>query len=241
MKIIADTHCHTIASTHAYSTIMENIHEAKKQGLYALAVTDHSENTPGSPGTWYFDNLKTLPREVEGIKILRGVEANVLDAKGGIDIPKDINVPFDWVIASIHDVTYSGKHGIEECTQAWLNISKNPYVNVIGHSGLASFVYDYEKVIPEFGRNGKLVEINNSSFYVRKGSEKNCKKIAEICKKYEVSIVVNSDSHFCTQVGKFDKALELLNEVNFPENLIINADEKRFENYLREYTKFFTI
>ena len=33
MRIIADTHCHTIASTHAYSTWMENIHAAKEAGL----------------------------------------------------------------------------------------------------------------------------------------------------------------------------------------------------------------
>lgn len=241
MKIIADTHCHTIASTHAYSTVMENIQEAKKQNLYAIAITDHSENMPGSPRTWYFDNLKTIPREIDGVKILRGVEANVLNPKGELDTPKNLKVPLDWVIASIHDVAYSGKHGIEECTEAWLNVSKNPDVNVIGHSGLVSFVYDYERVIPEFGRNGKLVEINNSSFYVRKGCEKNCKKIAEICKKNEVNIIINSDAHFCTRVGKFDKAIALLEEIGFPEELIINADTNRFENYLKKYTKFFTI
>lgn len=241
MKIIADTHCHTIASTHAYSTVMENINEAKSQGLYAIAITDHSENMPGSPRTWYFDNLRTIPREVNGIKVLRGVEANVLNAKGELDIPQNLKVPLDWIIASIHDVAYTGKHGIDECTEAWLNISKNPEVNVIGHSGLVSFVYDYEKVIPEFGRNGKLVEINNSSFYVRKGSETNCKKIASLCKKYEVNIVVNSDSHFCTHIGMFEHAIKLLEEIDFPEELVINANIDRFNNYLAKYTKFFTI
>ena len=241
MKIIADTHCHTIASTHAYSTVMENIKEAKNKGLYALAITDHAENMPGSPRTWYFDNLKTIPREVEGVKILRGVEANVLNAKGELDIPQNLKVPLDWVVASIHDVAYSGKHGIEECTNAWLNISKNPKVNVIGHSGLISFVYDYEKVIPEFGRNGKLVEINNSSFYARKGCEGNCKRIALLCKKHGVNIIVNSDAHFCTRVGVFDDAIQLLEEIDFPEELIINSDIKRFNEYLKQYTNFFTI
>ncbi len=241
MKIIADTHCHTIASTHAYSTVMENIQAAKNQGLYALAITDHAESTPGSPGTWYFNNLNTIPKEVEGVKVLKGVEVNVLNSKGEIDIPKDVKAPLNWVVASIHDISYTGKHGLEECTQAWLNISKNPCVNVIGHSGMASFVYDYEKVIPEFGKNGKLVEINNASFYVRESSISNCKKIAETCKKHSVPIIINSDSHFCTNVGKFDNALRLINEINFPEELIINADKKRFENYLKEYTNFFTI
>ena len=42
MKIIADTHTHTLMSTHAYSTIIENIAEAKKKGLKFIAITDHT-------------------------------------------------------------------------------------------------------------------------------------------------------------------------------------------------------
>ena len=60
MRIIADTHCHTIASTHAYSTWMENIHAAKEAGLSYLAITDHGPTMPGSPGRWYFKNLKII-------------------------------------------------------------------------------------------------------------------------------------------------------------------------------------
>ena len=241
MKIIADTHCHTVASSHAYSTIMENINEAIKQDLYAIAITDHARNMPSPPGTWYFENLRILPRNIDGVNILRGIEANILNSDGEIDIPfiNKEGFMFDWVIASVHDIAFSGKTNIESCTETWLNIAKNPVVNVVGHSGLSSFVYDYEKVIPEFGRNGKLVEINNSSFNIRPGSTQNCKKIAVLCKKHGVSIIVNSDAHFCTQIGKFDKAIKLLAEIDFPEELIINADVNRFKSYLQEYTNFF--
>lgn len=41
MNIIADTHCHTLASTHAYSTLSEMVHAAAVKGLYAIAITDH--------------------------------------------------------------------------------------------------------------------------------------------------------------------------------------------------------
>ena len=243
MKIIADTHCHTIASLHAYSTILENVKEAAKQGLYAIAITDHSTNMQEPPGMWYFANMKVIPRNILGVDILRGIESNVLNSNGDLDLPNfQKNFPFklDWVIASVHDTTYSGGRRIEECTQAWLTVSKNPLVNVVGHSGLPNFVYDYETVIPEFGRNGKLVEINNSSFDVRLGSYENCKKIALLCKKHNVSIVVNSDAHFCMQVGRFDKALALLKEIDFPEELIINADVDRFNKHLEKYTSFFS-
>lgn len=237
MKLIADTHCHTVASSHAYSTIMENINEAKSQGLYAIAITDHARSMPCPPGTWYFQNLKILPKNIYGINVLRGIEANILNNDGELDMPLDCN--FNWIIASIHDIVFKGNNDIDSCTETWLNIAKNPLVNVIGHSGLPNFVYDYEKVIPEFAKNGKLVEINNSSFTIREGSYCNCKKIAEICKKHEAHIIVNSDAHFCTQVGRCEKALKMLEEINFPEELIVNSSIERFDNYLKNYTNFF--
>ena len=45
MKIIADMHTHTVASTHAYSTIKEMAEAARDAGLEYLAITDH---TPAS-------------------------------------------------------------------------------------------------------------------------------------------------------------------------------------------------
>ena len=241
MKIIADTHCHTISSGHAFSSVLENIRAAKDAELYAIAITDHSPKTPGAPHLWYFNHLKIIPRNVDGIYVLRGVEANVEDAKGTLDMPEGMTNPFDWVIASIHDNSFNDKHDFDACTQTWLNVCKNPVVNVIGHSGLEEYKYDYEKVIPEFGKNGKLVEINNGSFKSRKGNIPNCMEIAKVCKKYGVSVIVNSDAHFCNQVGHFENALELLKEVDFPEELIINANVERFKSYLEKYTPFFKI
>ena len=78
MKIIADTHCHTIASTHAYSTWLENIHAAKEVGLSYLAITDHGPTMPGSPGKWYFKNLKIIPHKVDGVYLLTGVMCWIL-------------------------------------------------------------------------------------------------------------------------------------------------------------------
>ncbi|BED92748.1 MAG: PHP domain-containing protein [Candidatus Paraimprobicoccus trichonymphae] len=236
MRLIADMHCHTIASSHAYSTISENVQEAKKIGLKFLAITDHTGDMPGAPDPWYFDNLKIIPREIDDLVILKGVESNILNNNGEIDVP---NEELEWVVASIHDVAYFGDHTLKDCTNAWLNVAKNPIVNVIGHSGLCDFKYDYKKVIPEFGKNGKLVEINNSSFVIRPKSIENCKQIALLCKEYGVSIIVNSDSHFYTQIGKFDKALELLKDIDFPEKLIINSSYDRFKVYLEKYTKIF--
>ena len=239
MEIIADTHCHTVASTHAYSTVLENVKEASKKGLYAIAITDHANSMPGSPGPFYFENLRVIPRQIDGVYILRGIEANVIDYKGGLDVSSEVISTLDWIIASMHGPTLFPPKNMDECTNAWLEIAKNPYVKVIGHCGIPMYKFDYEKVIPEFGKNNKLVEINNATFKIRKDSIPNCKEIATICKKYGVSIIINSDSHFCTQIGNFELAINMLKEINFPEELIVNANKERFERYLRDNTNFF--
>ena len=42
MHLQGDMHTHTIASTHAYSTITENCQWAEKYGMKGIAMTDHA-------------------------------------------------------------------------------------------------------------------------------------------------------------------------------------------------------
>lgn len=240
MNIIADTHMHTIASTHAYSTLQEMVHAAALKKLYAVAITDHGVTMPGSPRKWYFHNMKVVPRRVEGVIVLRGQETNVVDYDGNIDIEPDCVKDLDWVIASIHGVCMPEERAsIELVTNTWMRIAANPMVNVIGHSGSEDYRYDYETVIPEFGRQGKLVELNEGTFTGRKKSVPNCKEIMKCCKKHGVPIIVNTDSHFSTQVGCFENSLRLLQEVDFPEELVVNSSVERFLAYLKQYTRVF--
>ena len=234
MKIIADTHTHTIASTHAFSTAQEMIAAAAEKGLYAIALTDHGYAMPGSPGKWYFECLGAIPSTFNGVRVLKGVEANVMDFDGTLDMKDEVLKDLEWVIASIHYGLCKGKASVEKTTNAYLNLAKNPYVKVIGHSGTPKFKYDYEKVIPELARNGKLIEINDNTFYSHKQSCENCVEIAKVCKKHGANIVVNSDAHFSSRVGHCSSAFEMLREIDFPQELIINSDESRFKEYLRQ-------
>ena len=51
--------------------------------------------------------------------------------------------------------------------------------------------------------------------------------------KYEVPIVVDSDSHICYRVGHVEGALEMLEEIGFPEELIINSSMERLGAYFK--------
>ncbi len=237
MNIIADTHTHTIASTHAYGSVKEMVEEAASLGLYAIAITDHGPNMPGAPREWYFHNLKAIPSTYLCVRVLKGVEADITDFDGNIDVDDYLQNYLEWIVASIHDPTLDTsqiKPTVETCTQLYLNVAKNPHINVIGHSESPEYEYDYEKVIPVFAENGKLVEINNSRMK-RAANAANCKRIAQVCAKVGAPIVVNTDAHFMTQVGRTDEAFAMLREINFPQELIVNADRERFCRYLQEH------
>ena len=239
MKILADTHTHTIASTHAYSTVAEMAKEAAEQGLEAIAITDHGIMLPDSPHLWHFQNLKAIPREIFGVKILYGIEANILDLQGNIDpIDEELYEKMDIVNASIHAPTYKDL-GAEDNTSAYIAIVNNPLVDIICHSGSPAYTYDYEKIVQLAKENNKHIEINNHSFSVRKASIPNCRKIAELCKKYETGIVVASDAHISYDLGHYEEALNLLAEIDFPEKLIMNRDFKTLSNFMEAKGKPF--
>ncbi|MDD3339312.1 MAG: phosphatase [Lachnospiraceae bacterium] len=233
MNIVADMHCHTIASVHAYSTLRDNLNAAKKKGIQTLAITDHGIGCADSPSLNYFDNLLSLPREVEGVRLIRGVEANIMDFHGKLDMPEELLKRMDFVIASFHTAcTDSGT--VEEHTRAYKKIAENPLVHMIGHSGSAEFVYDYEYIIPLFKKYKKIVEINAHTFICREKSVENCMRIARLCKEYEVPVMVNSDAHSEFEVGACDKAFEMLHCIDFPKELIVNVSQSRMEKYLSD-------
>ncbi|MFT3952475.1 MAG: phosphatase [Oscillospiraceae bacterium] len=231
MKIIADLHTHTIASTHAYSTILENCTYAAQAGLLAIAMTDHAPSTPDSPHIWHFENLHCLPREIAGVKVLKGAEVNILDADGNIDIAGALLSKLEWVVASFHQPAFAP--ATEEIhTAAYLKAAENPHIDVIGHPVMAQYPFDHARCLAKFKECGKLVEINESALFNKAGARENTVALVRACKQLEVPITVNTDCHFCNMIGKVPESTKLLEELGFPERLVVNADWKRFASFL---------
>lgn len=228
MPIIAETHSHTIACSHAYSTIWENARAAAAKGLKFLCVTEHGPKMLDGPHRWFFGNMPdTVPDLLEGVVILKGAESNIMDYDGQLDISEEHLHKLDWVIASYHTVCCEPVSE-QEHTRGWLAIAENPNVDVIGHCGDGRYPFDHETVIQAFARHQKIVEINAHSFECRPGSTENCRAIALLCKKYGVRVVCSSDAHFFTHIGEVQASLDMLHEIDFPEELILNNDYDRF-------------
>lgn len=236
MKYVLDAHTHTVASGHAYTTWLENVKEASNNGIKILATTDHGPKMPGGPHIFHFNNLKVLPRELFGVIILRGCEANILDFKGNLDIPEKTQKRLDVIIASLHDVCIKPGNK-DENTQALLNVMNNENVHIIGHPGNPAFPIWEEEVIKKAKDKDILIEINNGSFNSRRGSEENCLRIAELCKKHGANIILGSDAHTCFQIGKFPKVEKVLRMAGVTEDLIMNVDEAKFIKYLKKKGK----
>ena len=102
MRLIADTHTHTLASNHAYSTVMENIVAAREQGLLYMAMTEHGPKMPDAPHIWHCVNQWEVPSLYKGLNILHGIEVDVMDEDGTLDIDNRVLAGLEWVIASMH-------------------------------------------------------------------------------------------------------------------------------------------
>ncbi len=230
---VADLHTHTLASPHAYSTLTENAVAAAARGMLAVACTDHGPEVRDGMHPWHFGNMRILPDHIAGVRHLRGVEVNVCDFQGRLDLSDGYLNKLEIVIASMHNGTMP-LGTPEQITETWLEVAKNPLVDIIGHCGTPLYTFDYEAVIPVFGQYGKVVEINEGTFRVRNDSLENCRRVAALCKQHGVRVAVNSDAHYHEHVGQLENAIALLQELEFPLELIINSSRERFEEFLKE-------
>jgi putative hydrolase len=233
MKYEFDCHIHSIGSGHAYSTIQEIAASAKKKKLKMIAITDHGPALPGASHIFYIANLKVLPKKMSGVEVLRGVEANIVDYNGNLDVDDKRLSRLDIVLAGYHDSCIEPA-GAEDHTGGMMMVMENPFVDVIVHPGNPKFPIEVDKVLRKARETNTLIEINNSSFWIsREGSLKNCAAIAKLCKKYGVPVIVGSDAHVASRVGEFGKVKKLFAQIEMPEDLIMNRSVKALKNYLK--------
>ncbi len=219
----ADLHVHTIASGHAYSSLEEICRSAASKGLEMIAVTEHGPAMPGGPHMYYFGNSKVLPSFINGVRLLFGIEANIINMYGEIDLPSNYLQKLDLVWAGLHPPCIESGD-LEFNTCMLIKALENPYVDGIVHPCNPEFPIDAEQVLHKANEEQKLIEINNSSVFVRPGSRDNSRKIAMLAAKLGNRVMVNSDTHFSGDVGNMKAALEIIAEAGLLLEQVINTN-----------------
>lgn len=252
MDFYGDYHIHSVFS-HGKSTIEENAYAASNMGFKQIAITDH--------GFAYFafgltdKKVTEMQKEMEFLRkehfidILFGIESNLIGRKGIIDIKDDCYSIFDIVLCNFH--LFSAAAGmidflffylpnlmltpifkrIPKCikrmnTKALIRAIINKKIDVVTHINNAFLVDTYEvaKACADYGTyielSGKKINFTDEQFYDMA--------------KTGVKFILNSDAHKTSNIGNFNKALSLIERINYPIEKIVNykkAPQFRSKNF----------
>ena len=239
-KLLGDYHTHTIYSsgfkkkgTHAKGTIEDNAKAALNIGLERLVISEHG------PRHYLYglreERVKKLRDEIDmlnesfipkGLKILLGVESNLISLDGQLDVSEEFLKYTDillmgyhfgvlpkglkdfyglYIINPISRITklYEEK-AIEINTRAYLKAMDNYKIDIITHPGSKAKL-NIQEVARKAKQVGTALEISS------KHGELSTESLI-LLKDIEVDFYINSDAHRPEDIGKvqagIDKALK---------------------------------
>ena len=245
MRIQADFHTHTHFSD-GKGTIEENVLAARAKGLKKIAITDHG---PGHLGFGIKRHQIQEMREVvdllnkkyEDIEILLGLEANILNEDGDIDVDDSLLIYLDILLAGYHfgskpsklfrDLMFHSNNwlkdtsskiyqrALEANTKAFVNAMRRHNIDIITHPG-AKGPLDIDMVAKVAEETRTALEISASRHAYLTTED------IIIAKKYKIDFTVNSDAHTPEGIGIVEGGLVRAEAAGVPiETLLNNRDD----------------
>ena len=243
MRLTADYHVHSTYSRHNHgkSTIEEIVQRAVDIGLEEIAITDHG------PKHYMYgirqDKIKEAKEKViemreryPQIKILMGVEANILDYKGNTDITDEVLKYCDIILCGYHvGALFStprdawkflvknkiGKINEEVLremearnTNAIHEVMRKNKIDILTHPG-DKIPVNIDSIAAIAQETGTILEINNSHSHL------NAEEI-KIASKYNVKFAINSDAHIKDDIGSYNKGLKAAVDAGLDLRRIVN-------------------
>ena len=234
MQILADYHTHTKYS-HGKGTIEENVLEAISKGIKTIGISDHGYKhlTYGIKLNDIYkmrEEIDKLNDKYSNIKVLLGMECNILDNRGNIDINDKIIENCDYIMAGYHfaSTPTSLKSMLNHCnnymikndkskdynTEAIINAMKNNNIFIITHPGDKGDVY-IEEIAKVAKDTDTRLEINSSHGFLNSSQLVKIKDIGNM-------FIIGSDAHIPQNVGNFDLAMKIIKEARLDTSLVEN-------------------
>jgi putative hydrolase len=172
MKLRGDLHSHSEWSD-GTTPIDVMARAARRLGLEYLVVSDHSPNLTIANGLSsarlieQLELLDALNERLEGIRLLTGIEVDILE-NGRLDQTPDMLDRLDVVVSSVHSKLRSDTRTM---TERMLRAVENPRTNVLGHctgrlvqgsrGTRPQSTFDAQAVFAACAANNVAVEINS--------------------------------------------------------------------------------
>lgn len=234
-KLIADVHTHTLVSGHAYGTIREMAQAAAQLKLEVLGITEHAPGIQGTCDPFYYCNCRMMPRSLYGIQLIHGCEINVLN-DGSLSLEQKWVNELDYAIVGIHTLCYENV-GREKNTWNLIQCMKNEKVKLVSHPDDDHTPLDYKSLVQAAKEYHVALEVNNGSLLKeerRWNCRENYKTMLSYCEDFQVPVIINSDAHDPDRVGQFDAAVEMIENLHFNPELVLNTDKEKLLRFLLE-------
>ncbi|NLY70121.1 MAG: PHP domain-containing protein [Clostridiales bacterium] len=242
-RMIYDIHTHTIFS-HGKGTIEDNVKAAISKGLSSIGIAEHG---PGH--VLYGVKRKQLPvmkKEIERLKseykdieILLGVEANIINPSGRLDVTSDDIKKLDYVLAGYHYATF-GEKPLKALKTHIVNFrvfnrkTKDTKQKIYNTALVIKALYENDiKVLTHPGDKGdfdlmaiaKACEETNTLMEIN--TWHNAPLISQLKEliKTQVLFVISSDAHSPDRVGFFEPGLKRALEAGLDPARIVNLEE----------------
>lgn len=199
-----DLHMHTSESD-GTATIEEMVAAARRRGLKYIAITDHSKRVTMANGLnaarlrRQWAQIDKLNATLSGIKVLKGVEVDILE-RGGLDLEDDVLAEADWVVASLH---YGQNQPREQITRRIVGALQHPAVSALGHptgrliNRRKPYDVDLDAVFKAAKEHGKCLELNANP------ERLDLDDVAcAAAKAHGIPIVISTDAHSPEQLDK---------------------------------------
>lgn len=252
MILTADYHTHTTYS-HGKGGVADNAMQAEKIGLKEIAISDHGFGHPAFGLTkgkvpHILKDIKNA-NENTSVKVLLGIESNILTESGRTDLKKEYYADFDVYLAGIHkfvkygfkeifnlflptffDGTFNFKPSkslIKRTTNTYINVIKNNPVDAITHLNFCAYADAVE--VAKCARDyGTYIELNAKKTHL---TDDELVAVANT----GVRFIIGSDAHTPDRVGEISLVERTLERVGIDKNQIDNIDGRlpdfRFKKY----------
>ncbi len=218
-----DLHIHSIRSTCGFHTLLEIVSIMNAKHIEAFALTDHGP-TLETPKPHFSVMLRRVPPVIDGIRVLKGIEASVLNYDGDLDLPLFAGYPYEIILAGLHKHgLFEEPQGLYENTRTLINaMSRNPELNVITHPYFEQFPVDMEALTDAAIETNTALEVNNSYLLNDKAHTDSLALMLELARDKGTPLAVNSDGHVFNEMGEFDLAVRFMEQFGLDRLNIVN-------------------